>query len=86
MLEYCGETWKQAEVVPVTALVLAPHGCASPQGDKIKQRRSLLGSAHEERQACSRTQEGYCQERVKRDCESAIVNEIDRWTDLSAGE
>ena len=41
MLEYCRETRKQAEVVPVTAWVLAPHGCASPQGDKIKQRRSL---------------------------------------------
>ena len=41
MLEYCRETRRQAEVVPVTALVLAPHGCASPQGDKIKQRRSL---------------------------------------------
>ena len=77
MLEYCRETRKQAEVVPVTALFLAPHGYASPQGDKIKQRRSLLGSAHGERQACSRTQEGYCQERVKRDCESAIVNERD---------
>ena len=31
MLEYCRETRKQAEVVPVTALVMAPHGCASPQ-------------------------------------------------------
>ena len=42
MLEYCRDfTRKQAEVVPVTAWVLAPHGCASPQEDKIKQRRSL---------------------------------------------
>ena len=41
MLEYCRETRKQAEVVPVTALVLAPPSCASPQGDKIKQTSSL---------------------------------------------
>ena len=41
MLEYCRETRKQAGVVPVTAWVLAPHSCASPQGDKIKQRISL---------------------------------------------
>ena len=41
MLAYCRETRKQAEVVPVTALVLPSHGCASPQGDKIKQTSSL---------------------------------------------
>ena len=57
MLEYCRETRKQAEVVPVTALVLTPHGCASPQGAKIKQT------------SCFRTQEGCYLKRVKTDCE-----------------
>ena len=54
MLEYCRETRKQAEVVPViTALVtvLAPHGCASPQGDKNKQttETSSLSGVHGKR-------------------------------------
>ena len=48
MMEYCRETRKQAEVVPVTAFFLAPHGCASPQGDKIEQSSTNRGPRHQQ--------------------------------------